>query len=602
MARLARMMPRSREFPRLIPREAEERTPPPAFTFLDRLISYFSPTAGLRRMRSRAAAEVVARHYEAAASGRRTAGWNRSQGDSNSVVLPALARVRAAARDLVRNNGDAEAAVTTIEDHVIGCYGLTAKPKKTTGVTTAQATKAKEAWDAWAGTTACDVDGRKDFAGIQRLVMRTVVESGECLIRKRTRRPEDGLPIPLQLEVLDPDYLDTSKTVLKLQNGGRIVAGVEKNVLGQTVAYWLFPEHPGGAVAPAASRRIPAESVIHVFRQDRPQQVRGISWFAPVLLKFKDEDEFEDATLMKQKVAACLAVLTSDANGESSPVGEAKDGTDSTGEVAGLLDSLEPGMIGNLPAGRNITVVDPPTVREFTDFTRTTKRSIASGLGVSYEDFTGDYSAVNYSSARMSRLRHYARVEVWRWGMLVPQVCDPVWRWAMEALGIMGLEAPPMQARWSAPPIPMLEPDKEGMAYSRLIRNGLMSLAEAHRERGYDPDEVFEELAEVNKVLDKLGLKLDCDPRNTTQAGMMQLSTEPPPPRDPNAPASGGADGAAGDGSGADGGDDEGADGATASDGSAAGAEDDAADAEDEADRRARQARRGNRRSRGRRR
>ncbi|MBN2204299.1 MAG: phage portal protein [Thermoleophilia bacterium] len=517
---------------------------PEALTWLDRAIAFLSPSAGLRRVRARAAMEIVARHYEAAATGRRTQGWNRSAGSANALAGPAIEKLRAAAHDLVRNNGNAEGAVTTIEDHVVG-WGIAAKPKKAPGVPAASIAKAAELWEAWAGTAACDAEGTKDFAGIQRLVMRTVAIAGECLVRKRTRYPEDGLPLPLQLEVLDPDYLDTPKTVPRLQNGGRIVHGIETNVIGKRVAYWLFPEHPGGALMPTMrSRRVPAESVLHVYRQDRPQQLRGVSWFAPVLLKFKDEDEFEDATLMKQKIAACLAVVTSDVDGSSAPVGEAED----TSDVAGLIDSLEPGMIANLPPGRSVDVVNPPTVREFADYSKTTHRAIACGLGISYEDQTGDYSNVNFSSARMSRLRHWARVERWRWGMLIPQLCDPVWSWAMEAAAIVGVRNAPARAGWSPQPMPMIEPDKEGLAYQRNVRSGLMSLSEAIRERGYDPEELLDEMAEDNKRLDRLGIILDSDPRKTTQQGLMQMSTEPPPPRDPNAPAGGAVGGAGGEG------------------------------------------------------
>jgi capsid protein len=66
-------------------------------------------------------------------------------------------------------------------------------------------------------------------------------------------------------------------------------------------------------------------------------------------------------------------------------------------------------------------------------------RKIAKGLGLTYEDFTGDYSNVNFSSARMAQIEHWHNVEDWRWHLLVPQFCDPVWKWAMQALQIMGI-------------------------------------------------------------------------------------------------------------------------------------------------------------------
>jgi lambda family phage portal protein len=475
--------------------------------WLDRAIGFLAPMAGLRRIRARAASDVIVRHYEGASTGRRTQGWNRSGSDAVAAVVPFVKNLRDSARDLVRNNGYAESAITTICDHVVG-WGIVAKPRPVNG-------PASELWQKWAGTTACDADGRSTFAGLQHLVMRTVVESGEVLIRKRIRLPEDGLPIPVQVQVLEPDYLDTAKTVASLPNKGWITAGVEFDGIGRRVAYWLFPEHPGAYQANkvAASLRVGAEFVLHVYRQDRAGQVRGASWFAPVLLKFKDFDDFDDATLMKQKVAACLSLVTTDVDGTAPGLG-------TVDPANPTIDELQPGAILNLAPGRSVTVVDPPTVREYSDYTRTTLRGVATGLGVSYEDLTGDYSAVNFSSARMARLRHWARVEDWRWRTLVPQFCDPVWIWVMEVAGM--LEAGPSAVpgvEWTAPPLPMIEPDREGLAYQRNIRGGLMTQSEALRERGYDPEAVFKEMAADNKRLDELGLILDSDARNTTQAG-----------------------------------------------------------------------------------
>jgi capsid protein len=211
-------------------------------------------------------------------------------------------------------------------------------------------------------------------------------------------------------------------------------------------------------------------------------------------------------------------------------------------------------MIMNVPPGRSVTVVDPPSVGDYDGYTKTQLRAIATGLGVTYEDLTGDYGDMPFSAARMSRLRHWARVEDWRWRTLIPQFCDPAWGWAMQAAGIMGLEDPPA-AEWTAPPPPMIDPAAEGLAYQRNIRGGIMTYSEALRERGYDPTAVMAEMAADNDKLDELGIILDSDPRNTTQSGNpRQYATGPPigpddpggttvpqpgdpPPEEPAAPA-----------------------------------------------------------------
>ena len=120
----------------------------------------------------------------------------------------------------------------------------------------------------------------------------------------------------------------------------------------------------------------------------------------------------------------------------------------------------------------------------------------------------------------MSRLRHWARVEGWRWNLLVPGLCDPVYAWFAEVAAIFGTAAGPIE--WTAQPAPMIDPVNEGLAYMRNIRAGLQTLSDALRERGYNPATVLGELAADFTELDRLKLILDSDPRQTTQAGQLQ--------------------------------------------------------------------------------
>ena len=498
--------------------------------WLDRVTAPFAPLWTLRRQRARVAGALLHRHYEASAVGRRTQGWMRATATDANAALGGLARLREVARDLVRNNPYAESALATIVDHAVGSWGIVAKPVKTSG-TAAARNMAAARWTAWADTTACDADGQRDFAGLQKLVMRTVVESGEVLVRRRWRLPEDGLPIPLQLQVLEPDYLDTSRDTTPTPGGGRVIQGIEFDAIGRRRGYWLFSEHPGAAFTGglSPSRFIPAAEILHIGRMDRPGQVRGVSWFAPVILRLKDFDEYEDAALMKQKVAACLAVITSDLDGTSSPLGTST-ATEPT------VDTLGPGMIINAAAGRSISVVDPPQVSEHEAYSKTVLRAIAAGLGVTYEDLTGDYAGMPFSAARMSRIRHWARVEDWRWQMLIPQFCDPAWAWAMQAarVGGMDIDAPPA-VEWTCPPPPMIDPEAEGRAYMVALRIGAKSWPEMQRELGYDPEAVLAEIATWQQKMAKAGVILDGDPSVTTQAGLpRQAAASPAPAPIPN--------------------------------------------------------------------
>ena len=482
----------------------------PRANLFERVIMALAPRWGLKRAQAR----LVARHFEAASVGRRTAGWSRRMTDANSAASGAtLAYLRAQARDLVRNNPWARRGLQRLVTNTVG-WGI--RPKAT-----GRGAKAiMDAWKRWAETTECDSAGRLTFYGLQRQAMRTVVESGEVLLLRRQRRPGLGLSIPLQLQILEPDYIDTGKDGIKGTEGGPITQGVEFNGIGKRVAYWLFDQHPGGGgpLVTPVSRRVPAENVIHVFNQERPGQVRGPSWLASVDVRLHDFDEFEDATLMKQKIAACMAAFVTDYDGTGSPLGTPS--TDAA--VDPPTDSFEPGMILNLPPGKQVTVANPPTSTDYASFSATALRGVAAGLGVTFEDLTGDYSQVNFSSARMSRLAHYGDVDDWRWNMLIPQFCAPAWQWMLEALQLAGAEIEIAPAEWTPPPVAMVDPNTEGASLVRMVRAGAMTVDGMVREQGYDPEAFWKEYADGLDRLDKLKIILDSDPRKTSGAGQLQ--------------------------------------------------------------------------------
>ena len=208
--------------------------------WLDRAIGAVAPGAGLRRARQRQAMAILVRAYEGAKLGRRTEGWIAAGTGANAEIAPAIARLRDRSRDLVRNNPYAAKAVTALVSNMVGT-GLQPRARAATPELAAEADRL---WAAFAA--AADADGLTDFAGLQALIARSLVESGEVLVRLRERRVEDGLPAPLQLQVLEADHLDSSRTE-ELRDGGFVLQGIEFDALGRRRAYWLYPTHPGEA-------------------------------------------------------------------------------------------------------------------------------------------------------------------------------------------------------------------------------------------------------------------------------------------------------------------------------------------------------------------
>ncbi len=486
--------------------------------YLDRAIAAIAPRWQLKRQRARIAMDLLERHYyDAAGTSRRTEGWPRGTGDANATFGAGLSRLRELARDLERNNPYAIGGILdTIETDAVG-WGIIP-------------TEDHAAFKAWSESTACDADGRQNLAGLTKTVMRTIPRDGEILVRRRWRPLTDGLPLPLQIQLLEPDYLDTAKEA-SFEDGGRIVQGVEFDRLGRRSAYWLFREHPGstrpvlGRGQVNGSQRVPASEILHIFKSGRAGGVRGPSWFASALAKFRTYDEFDDATLMTQRIAACLSVVYTDVDGSS---------LGTVSETDPTTERLGPGMILRGAPGRDVKVVQPPRMGDFEPYSRTQLRGIGRPFGVTYEAMTGDYSNVNFSSARMGRIGYQPKVDDWRERILIVQFLNPVWAWAMEGALVMGLPVVPT-TEWTSPALPMLEPDKEGKAHRDNVRAGAETISEMIRSLGYNPKRFLRELADDFKRLDELELILDCDPRKTTQQGIMQMSTKPPEPKDPNA-------------------------------------------------------------------
>jgi lambda family phage portal protein len=476
-----------------------------------------SPQWGLQRTRARKAHSILEHFaYEGARVDRRTAGWNTTGTSANAEIGPALNVLRQRSRDLVRNNGYASNAIRELTSQCIGT-GITAQAKAPSNATVSQ--QINDAWRRWVDE--CDADGQLDFYGLQRLAVRSVFESGEALVRVRPRLMEDGLHVPFQLQVIEADYLDHTKTE-ELKSGGRIIQGVEFDPLGRRVAYWLYRDHPGDALVShygqnARSYRVSAEYVLHLYDKERPQQVRGVPIFTPVVIAMRDMDEYREAEMVRKKVEACFATfITQDADPSVSPITETQ--TNGSGQ---LEESLEPGMMKYLKPGEDVKFAEPSGHGEgYGDFMHDAQSGIATGIGITYEQFTGDLSNVNYSSYRAGENSFRSKMDQFRWLCLVPMLLRPCRAWFINYAYAAGrIKAREFNTEWSMPKFRTVNPMQDAEATIKMIRSGLITLPQAVGEYGYEFEEQVADIKRTQETLDRLGITLDCDPRKRTAQG-----------------------------------------------------------------------------------
>jgi lambda family phage portal protein len=245
--------------------------------------------------------------YDGVGGGRRALAWSVGNPGAVAALLTTQNELRAKSRDLVRRNAWANAA---LESYVANAIGTGIKPQSM--VLDATLREVLQAlWRDW--TVTADAAGLTDFYGLQALACRAMLEGGEALVRLRYRRPEDGLPVAMQIQVLEAEHLPVTLNS-KAANGNLIRAGIEFDRLGRRVAYHLYRSHPeDGTLAPMsgegglATVRIDAAEILHLFRPLRPGQIRGEPWLARALVKLNELDQYDDAELVRKKTAAMFA-------------------------------------------------------------------------------------------------------------------------------------------------------------------------------------------------------------------------------------------------------------------------------------------------------
>lgn len=477
---------------------------------IDKVIEYFAPQTALQRQLART---LLSHGYEGATRGGRLQNWRTSSTDANSALRNDLPLLRDRSRDLVRNNVFANVARRKVIANTVG-KGIVADIKGNDRV--------KELWDSWAGTTDCDINGELNFYGLQGLIMGTVVDSGSCLVRIRYRRPTNDNKFPIELQILEPDFLDKSKDTIGTVSSGQnqVINGIEYNSRGKAVAYWIYKNHPGDSSSylTTESVKVDASEIIHVYRKDRAGQTVGVPWLTPALLRLHDFHEYENAQIVRQKIAACFAgFMRTPGNKDTFQRFKEKN------DKEGFVEKIEPGMMELLPPGWDIVFSSPPrTADDYSDTSSLMLHGIAAGIGIPYEVLTGDLSQVNFSSARLGWIEFQKEIDIWREHLIKNNLIAKIWKVFLENVDLLDINTNGLKVTWIEPRRALLDPDKEIRATVSEIRAGLVPLSEAIRGMGRDPDDVLNEIAATNKKLTDMGIVLDTDPRVVSSAGISQ--------------------------------------------------------------------------------
>lgn len=507
---------------------------------------------GPANLRARRAEAKASRAYAGAGMGRTVADWVTLSTSADAELYTSLRTLRNRTRQLVRDNEYAKQALRLIVNNIVGQgIGMQGQVLQRRGGKLDEKVndRIEALWQSWGSKGRwCHTAGRLSWADLQRLVIRSVAESGEVLVRK-VRRGFGGSAVPFALEIIEADQLVDNWSGRVGHNGNEVRMGVEVDEWQRPVAYWLYPRHPGDNMVSGTPQsndyqRVPAEEVIHIGLFDRPMQTRCVPWFHAAMLKLRHMGGYEEAEIIRARASASIMGFIQ--SPEVDVGNDDADGADGVVDGERVMD-LTPGVIKELAPGETFNGFDPSSANPAIEpFMRYMLRSFAAGAGISYESLSRDYSQSNYSGARMGLLDdrdNWRVMQQWLIGTLHQEVFES---WVQMAVLSGALDLPAYETlpdiyhavRWMPRGWDWVDPAKEVAAAKAAVRAGFMTVGDVIAAKGGDIEDVFRARKRENDMADEYGLVLDSNPAQVNDKGADQA---PAAPADGSAPGQGGA-------------------------------------------------------------
>ncbi len=473
------------------------------------------------------------RRFSAARIDRLTADWMATEASLNHELRTDLNRLRARGRDLLQNNDYAVKFSGMCKNNIIGPGGVRLQVRiaddRDTGKPDRIANAAIEAaWADW--SSACDITGRQSLRDMCDTLVGSLPSDGEFLVRV-VRGADAGNKYGLALQVIDVDRIDTSMNVGPTATTRAIIMGVEVDAYRRPVALHLFAAHPNDGVNSSRQRvRVPMDDLLHCFKIERAEQMRGIPWMAPGMLSLHHLGNFKLSALLAAEHGANHYGFFTTPDGQA-PIG----GMDESGQA---ITASQPGTFDTLPQGVDFKQFDSKYPNEvFGPFVKTTLQRIASGWRVAYHSLANDLEGVSYSSIRSGALEErdrWAADQEW----FIAAFLEPIYKMWLHTSLIMGAITLPSGAalpaaklakfavhEWQPRRWEWVDPKGDMEAKILAVKAGLMAPQDLANAMGYDFDDTLTSIAAAQAAAKQLGVQLTAyDPT----PGAQQAAQQPP--------------------------------------------------------------------------
>jgi lambda family phage portal protein len=414
-------------------------------TLYDKMVSFFSPTGGVKRLAARiqeanAIKLASSLGYTAGSSDKKSLQeWNPLASEPNEDFLYQAETIRGRSRDLTRNSPIAAGASNTATTNVVGT-GMRLHSRidaNFLGITEeVSQQKQREMERIWRWIKdSLDFEGDVSMMDLQQMAFRGVFESGDVLVvRRRDSRPGDLIPLKVQL--VEADRISNPNNTMDTT---KITGGVEADARGVVRAYHVADRHPGQIFMDnAANTRwyrivktgrngIPLSRLL--FDKRRPGQRRGVPALAPVVEPLKQISRLTDYELTASVVSSLFTVFVKTETPQTGGLPSAPEGSEEIPSKTGDI-FLNPGGVIDLLPGEDITTASPNRPNNAYDpFFRSIVQQIGMALEIPYEILMHVYGQ-SYSASRAALLdawRFFRGRRTW----LSENFLQMVYEWAM---------------------------------------------------------------------------------------------------------------------------------------------------------------------------
>lgn len=470
----------------------------PEATRLDKAIETVAPGWAAKRARARleiAATEARGGFIGARRDRRQTSQWDAPTGSADADLLGDLQALRDRSQHLVNNAPLATGAINTMVTNVVGT-GLVPKARINRSVlklTDAQA----DAWEERAewlfrlfalGEYGVDTTRELGLVDAQQLVLIGKLVRGDILAVRRFSEDDGGL-VGFRWQFVEADRVSNPNWT---RNSATRRDGVEKDLQGRVVGYWVQDQHPGDLTVGTAARTWTfvkawasdgTRMATLIYGVKRPEQSRGMPILAPVIESFKQLDQYREAELMAAVISGMITYFIKTSSGEGLNVGPDPDGG-AQATAPGSDLKLGYGAILDLGLDEEVQNPNPGRPNEaFGPFVEAILQQIGAALELPMSLLVKQFKA-SYSASRGELLEAWKAFKSTR-ASLAMDFCVPTWeaviaehvaRGTLAAPGFF--EDPEIRAAWLAhdwigPSAGTLDPSKEVKAAVDAIEGQL---------------------------------------------------------------------------------------------------------------------------------